>query len=1177
MGERISDGGKSGGVNLEAGDTYANRYSVIEALREGGSAQIYAAHDDLNDRDVALKVLREEGMKGGDYASLVFRAEVEILESLRHPHIVELIDWGTTPGRHIALELLQEDLFDRQRDQLRWSWDEFWDDIGQPVLEALSAAHAKKHVHRDISPYNIMFADDGTAKLIDFGLAKTMDTERRDVPGRHLTTSVLCTVPFALSGEDAYGPHGASRDVYGFAAVAVSCLTLISADLESVDDLEAALARIEVSDEIRGFLGRCLCRDPNERPTGPAEVLASLRAASERGRQQKEADHPVGLWLVVGDHRADKIAASLRVPRDVLEDRIHGDLDAGIALLPHRREGAIAPGELAAFGTDFSYHLRAHTNRGYIEVLNAWRLDDPIKIAHDRNRAACPSTKIFVGHPSSPEAAGKVLASLVEHVLDVCAPAGIDGAAGDEQEPFRTWAELLKYRNDIQESLKQGVPFANRSVKNGQILLSTVERPEGFVSGDQVVLVAESGESVLWGEVVGVSDSGLLVARTRGGMPDQLARQGRVRIETGASQVALKRQRDALAAVRSGTSLRGDLGVLLADPSRVRAPRPVDLDPQTGAGLDEAQAAAVRLALGSPDFSCVSGPPGTGKTAFIAALVAETLRENPHARILVTSQTNVAVDNALERIHAQSPTLRLVRVGNAASQRVSAAAEEWLVERQVEAWKSEVREAAHRFVSARADAAGLDAAKVGIAMDLDELAAFGGEVERLQEQMGLLKSEATAGEGPPEVESARGSTRETAAEGQAAARRITRAEVADEISAYEDEIARRKRDYGNHLDRIVGRAGAPPRRQLEQSDPAQLRAMAALLVTGPRKALEDLRRIIAFQGEWLGCFGDSAEFEAAVIRRAQVVGATCVGLAGSPAYEGLAFDLCIIDEASRATPTEALVPIVRARKAVLVGDLQQLPPFVEQVLTSPNSLSDRDLTDESLSETLFAYLDRSLPEKCKAHLSVQYRMAPAIGELISQTFYEGRLVNGRERRRSPVDAIHGAAVTWLTTSGLADKDEVRRRTSFENPCEVQSVCRLLRRIAYVNASAPGDLSIGILSGYQAQCTAIESAIAREAGGLAGLNVEVGTVDSVQGRQFDVVVYSVTRSNIRGENGFLRDRRRMNVALSRARDHLVIVGDHRFCGALPDDPLADVLRFIEVAEGCQLVFDDGGDT
>lgn len=110
-----------------------------------------------------------------------------------------------------------------------------------------------------------------------------------------------------------------------------------------------------------------------------------------------------------------------------------------------------------------------------------------------------------------------------------------------------------------------------------------------------------------------------------------------------------------------------------------------------------------------------------------------------------------------------------------------------------------------------------------------------------------------------------------------------------------------------------------------------------------------------------------------------------------PGRQEIEYDLCIVDEASIATPTEVLVPMSRARRTILVGDSRQLSPFQDPELGSSGLLSQYNLTGDDQRHTLFSHLAQGLPDVLKQSLRTQHRMRPEIGNLISECFYEGQL------------------------------------------------------------------------------------------------------------------------------------------------------------------------------------------
>ena len=134
--------------------------------------------------------------------------------------------------------------------------------------------------------------------------------------------------------------------------------------------------------------------------------------------------------------------------------------------------------------------------------------------------------------------------------------------------------------------------------------------------------------------------------------------------------------------------------------------------------------------------------------------------------------------------------------------------------------------------------------------------------------------------------------------------------------------------------------------------------------------------------------------------------------------------------------------------------------------------------------------------------------------------------------------------------------------SFNNSCEVTVIFQWLKKLNQAAREAQKTYNVAILSGYAAQLKLLNRSLDAEQNSLPTLKIECNTVDAFQGREADIVIYSVTRSNKEGNLGFLRDEARLNVALSRGRIGLVIVGDHHFCLSLSYNPLHSVLQYIE---------------
>lgn len=273
---------------------------------------------------------------------------------------------------------------------------------------------------------------------------------------------------------------------------------------------------------------------------------------------------------------------------------------------------------------------------------------------------------------------------------------------------------------------------------------------------------------------------------------------------------------------------------------------------------------------------------------------------------------------------------------------------------------------------------------------------------------------------------------------------------------------------------------------------------------------------------------------ASVLDGAEVICATTIGV-GHSLLRDRRFPVVLMDEATQASEPSALVPITRGcRQLVLVGDHKQLPPTV---------ISDA-AQQGGLGQSLFERLTECGVETHM--LTTQYRMHPTIREYPSARFYEDRLLDGcTPAERPPAagflwpDWDHPVAFVPVDGSEIVD-DEGSSKSNLDEAAKVLSVVSGLL--------SAGDLTpadIGVITPYSGQVRLLtdlfEQAGGRdEHGPYAGL--EIKSVDGYQGREKEIIVFSAVRANDNGEVGFLRDRRRLNVAITRARRGLIVLGN-----------------------------------
>ncbi len=279
-----------------------------------------------------------------------------------------------------------------------------------------------------------------------------------------------------------------------------------------------------------------------------------------------------------------------------------------------------------------------------------------------------------------------------------------------------------------------------------------------------------------------------------------------------------------------------------------------------------------------------------------------------------------------------------------------------------------------------------------------------------------------------------------------------------------------------------------------------------------------------------------------VLGRARVVCATLAHLATSLVSEQ-AFDLALVDEATQAIEPITLWAFLRAPKVVLAGDHHQLPPTV---------LSE-EAAKQGLALSLFERLLREHGDGVKKMLRVQYRMHEDIMAFPSERMYAGQLTAHASVARhvladrlTPGATVDAPPVLFLDTAGKGFEDEVEPAgESQRNPGEAGLI---IARVKELLAAGLPPEELAVIAPYSAQVSLLRELLARD-------DIEVDTVDAFQGREKEAVLLTLTRSNAGGQLGFLNDLRRINVALTRARRHLFIVGDsatlsgHPFYAAL----------------------------
>jgi ATP-dependent RNA/DNA helicase IGHMBP2 len=335
---------------------------------------------------------------------------------------------------------------------------------------------------------------------------------------------------------------------------------------------------------------------------------------------------------------------------------------------------------------------------------------------------------------------------------------------------------------------------------------------------------------------------------------------------------------------------------------------------------------------------------------------------------------------------------------------------------------------------------------------------------------------------------------------------------------------------------------------------------------GDRSEDETMRHVLEIQADYLASVGPQRT-PTERLAQARVIAGTCAGVQGNQEVRDRTFALAILEEAGKATPPEALMLALRAKKCVFVGDSRQLPPHIwdpmRTVLLKPKQLqtANPDRAGEATEiraaiealgatpqqreradqQTLFDHFaERLQGTQSETALNTQYRMLPEIGELISHVFYSdiGGLNHGRERPVDPrVEAFAGR--TRVRLIDIPGQEEYDGKSKHRG-AEVQHVRRELKALQDHAASTgppqdgPQRLGVAVITPYAAQARRLRAAL--DLTTYPALNVRIGIVDRFQGDEDQVVILTIAATRVAG---FLKLPNRINVACSRAQDLLIL--------------------------------------
>ena len=567
--------------------------------------------------------------------------------------------------------------------------------------------------------------------------------------------------------------------------------------------------------------------------------------------------------------------------------------------------------------------------------------------------------------------------------------------------------------------------------------------------------------------------------------------------------------------------------------------------------LNQAQKEAFQRLINYGPVSLLQGPPGTGKTEFIAAFVHYLFEQQNVNSILLVSQSHEAVDTAAERIRRHCARLNtpidLVRFSNregAVSVELRDIFSSNIIGMQRERLSAEKIER----ITALGSAFGLEEAY------LKKYAEFfftiGVQVKRYHTLQKTYKKDDKI---PPEefrlLKGIECDIRE----------KITKSallKMNEELDLFES--------YKSLIDRLNEEFSVTP-------SEAKTAEKLIILTDDMLSALSN----------------DRINYDEFLARSKQLVVGTCVGI--GQGHIGIAdntYDWVIVDEAARSISSELAIAMQVGKRILLVGDQEQLPPLYSEehklALARKLGIQKRgEELDQALGSDFARVFESQYVRKASAILKTQYRMAPPIGTLISECFYQGKLENGKSDADVPpiydtLPQYFDHTVTWIDTASLPNAyHEQAKNGSLSNRAEADMIISLLENLEQDEHFMQSDVinkclkegsqAIGVICMYGEQKRLVRKRFNEKTWSESFKQlVKIDSVDSYQGKENRIIILSITRHDKKNSVGFLHLPNRINVALSRAMDRLIIVGVTKLWETVSNKklPLGKVLSFMK---------------
>ncbi|MED4728638.1 AAA domain-containing protein [Aneurinibacillus migulanus] len=1040
------------------GSIISNKYLLVDEISEGETSCVYMAKNIKTKGAVAVKLLDlKVNPNEAEEIREIFKRESEALSRLNHKNIIECLDYGLEDNQfYIVTQYMESHNLEDYVAQLELNLEEKLQ-ILLEILNGIAEAHDKNILHRDLKPTNILVSDINNIKIIDFGISKILGINSRG----NRTLKDYMTVAYSSPEQLARGRLDIKSDLYSVGGILYFLLTHQNPP-EDKSKIIDGINNIACADSLKKILFKALNENAEERYETAYQFMKDVKQEYIRMYSKSKVFY-VKFSETVANHLFELGKLSYK-----------NKVNAQTFIYNNLKHSSIYKGNRFYYliGERLKYKCLLSEDSSHLIIKSIFVLDNYMDQEYEFNKGIELDIEwTVIDFSKKPPKTGHLKEFLQQVIV---AKEKLDAKKSREKksnELIKKWDKYLSEEDSLnykKENLGRYTDF-HYDWELGKIFIEADKINYPLINGDPIQLTNQKGNQITVGVYDGIENDKLSIVMDNGIDVDTLSPRGRIGLDIIQSAAVVKRLRRAIRTLNFNDSANKNLLELLANPEHITMNKSKPIKDFFYPNLDDSNKEAVRRALATNDIFLIQGPPGTGKTTVIAEIICQIFKEEPEAKVLLASQSHVAVDHAIQSIVEYLPGKRIIRVGR--SERISEYSETLLIKNQLSKWIEEVKKGSKN-----------------------------GAIDYFRKEHGLTFDE----------------------------EQDMLSQLADLAADYisDKEGAHSPLDYKNNQFKVRFNIIKEWHRRLNALD----------------------------------------EFDEIFAQKASVVAATCTGIASRHLLNDMNFDWVIIDEAARATAPELLVPMIRGKKVILVGDHQQLPPIVgrdrKEIKNIEIGIKTSDL-EKSLFEELF---DKIAPE-AKIILTAQFRMHPMISKMINEIFYPitNIITKKTAEERAHLLDWHPKSIIWLNTERLKNNSQQEILNSFRNNVEAQTILRQLEIIDQKYEGVSPKIKIGVISGYDAQKKLLTNLIKPSDSKWKNIKILIDNVDAFQGSETDIAIYSLVRCNPENRIGFLSDERRLNVALSRGKTCLIIVGNARFArkaSSYKGNPFADVLRFIE---------------